>query len=87
MNPIIQKNQASANANLNINANANANTNNNANAQVNQYFNTLPAFIQENIKQTGVQFNSVQELQQVANQMLSQNNSQQQVIKMAALQF
>ncbi len=77
MNPIIQKNQASANANLNINANANANTNNNANAQVNQYFNTLPAFIQENIKQTGVQFNSVQELQQVANQMLSQNNSQQ----------
>ena len=87
MNPIIQKNQASANANLNINANANANTNNNANAQVNQYFNTLPAFIQENIKQTGVQFNSVQELQQVANQLLSQNNSQQQVIKMAALQF
>lgn len=77
MNPIIQKNQASANANLNINANTNANTNNNANAQVNQYFNTLPAFIQENIKQTGVQFNSVQELQQVANQMLSQNNSQQ----------
>lgn len=77
MNPIIQKNQASANANLNINANANANTNNNANAQVNQYFNTLPAFIQENIKQTGVQFNSVQELQQVANQLLSQNNSQQ----------
>lgn len=77
MNPIIQKNQASANANLNINANATANTNNNANAQVNQYFNTLPAFIQENIKQTGVQFNSVQELQQVANQMLSQNNSQQ----------
>ena len=67
MNPIIQKNQASANANLNINANANANTNNN----------TLPAFIQENIKQTGVQFNSVQELQQVANQLLSQNNSQQ----------
>ena len=77
MNPIIQKNQASANANLNINANANANTNNNVNAQVNQYFNTLPAFIQENIKQTGVHFNSVQELQQVANQMLSQNNSQQ----------
>ena len=77
MNPIIQKNQASANANLNINANANANTNNNVNAQVNQYFNTLPAFIQENIKQTGVQFNSVQELQQVANQMLSQNTSQQ----------
>ena len=76
MNPIIQKNQASANANLNINANANANTNNNANAQVNQYFNTLPAFIQENIKQTGVQFNSVQELQQVANKMISQNNSQ-----------
>lgn len=79
MNPIIQKNQASANRNTNsnINPNANANTNNNANAQVNQYFNTLPAFIQENIKQTGVQFNSVQELQQVANQMLSQNNFQQ----------
>jgi hypothetical protein len=72
MNPIIQKKQASAN----INPNANANTNN-TNDQICQYFNTLPTFIQENIKQTGVQFHSVQELQQVANQMLSQSNSQQ----------
>ena len=79
MNPIIKQNQNQAsNVNVNLNANANnTNMNNNVNEQINQYFNSLPAFIQENIKQSGVHFNSVQDIQQVANQMLQGNNSQQ----------
>ncbi len=66
MNPIIQKKQTET---INLTSNQNGN---NPDTELNQYFNTLPAFIQENIKQTGVVFHSVGELQQITTQMLGQ---------------
>ncbi len=65
MNLMIQKNQMPDPANSSTNE------------EINQCFNALPAFLQENIKQSGVHFNSAQEMQQIANQMLSHGNSQQ----------
>lgn len=69
MNPIIQKNQNMQNQNPQANA-ANNDT------QLNQCFASLPKFVQENIKQSGVTFSNVQEMQQVANQMTKQSGQQ-----------
>lgn len=40
------------------------------NAEMQQYFQSLPAFVQESIKQTGVTFSSMSELQNCAESML-----------------
>lgn len=65
MNPIIEQNLKNT---------QNMQNSNNMPSDVAQYFNTLPKFLQENIKQSGTAFNSVQDLQQVANQILKGNS-------------
>lgn len=65
MNLIIRQNQVNEHLNLNQNKN---------DEEINQAFHALPIFLQENIKQSGIQFQSIQDLQQIANQMLRGNN-------------
>lgn len=40
------------------------------NAQLKAFFNTLPPSVQENMKQTGVQMHSVEELRQCAEHLM-----------------
>ena len=44
------------------------------NPEMKQYFSTLPKFVQESIKQSGVPLNSKAEMQQFADNLLKNNN-------------
>lgn len=44
------------------------------NPQIKQSFETLPAFVQETVKQSGVQIQSVQQLEQCAQNLTKKSN-------------
>ena len=41
--------------------------------EMNQYFDTLPAYIQENIKQSNQNFNSLEDLRSVAEKLMEKS--------------